>query len=896
MSIPDHHVSSSTDTLDPFRINEDHIYHIDTAKLINIESSGRTLCLTCLSNSTHENLETIEYDIFENHVRSIFELLQEHCDNKTIRKVALPVLEIYLKKRTLLMRSDHDFHNILKVLYKVRNHKHFNRYEFTQIARIFSSLCSGFHDTSKMPLLSVWDAADTLMDYAEQQLGQIPFIHDLDLDLMLLFEAVCMIVSSYLCLINSFRIDDYSGIILPLTRADKPDTHNRARYRESQLKCLKFIKDTLIAHCWPAITNDLATKTFRIHEINLVSEIYVVFRECFITGLRFKDNPFSADFEKLDIILVSHQCISKSHDQYFRLTIRAFLKTYVAHHINEYVGTDETIKTICFSKNAKIESNFRNASYTRSTQAYDRTLNYLLLNYLAMKKDSSYFRASRVKSVMKLVQPGLLQIDKSRTLMRVYLYLLANLAPNVMNSDEFDTSKSFVLQYFMDSFHGRIDQIVNEIIASDEQLFFWGMGIEAINLCMDVGTLAYLLENHVNDHSLDRILVRIINEVSHQRLLNEYLKDCDSSIDIIERLCNQESEYPESLTNKHKTFIEYLNGILPALLHESVLLNAHQALTPMIVRNLDKLLRMITMLMNNCRHFHLMLDDNFVCDLFKVHQKLCQAPEAERLDDTIINFNEFICCIILDNNAQLLKVLDCLNYYSMGYLLYFVTRYKFRDNLAESVASLLVTYDDLDYPLVKNIFSDLHSSAESAFYWFLSDNNDLNLLAMKLAIRIMSTDSERSAKVCIATGLLHLLVKDSPIWKYKVYQTIARTFVSYDEFILNPLIGKVKDNLPEFMKSLVEQSMKSRIVREDVFATFSGSDDDTDDTDASDSGETITGILTNLNQDDYGYDDPNGIPSSMMVSNSVPTRWSPSINADEWERRAQQHQKTVNPD
>lgn len=897
----DHHVSSTSDIFDPFRIHFDHVDHEDPSDMINLGSSGKVLCFTCLSKSTDENLETIEYNLFENYVRSLFELLEEYCDNRTIRKIVLPVLEIILKRRTLVMRSDHDFHNILKVIYKVRNNKFFNRYEYLQLVRIYSSLCKGFRTTETMPLLSVWEATEILLDYSEQQLGQIPTIDKLDMDLMLSFEANSMLISSYLNLINKFSVDKTSDLIFPLSRNDRPNSHNRTKYRETQTRCLNNMREYLIETCWPILTDDIQFVEFGCQEKNLLGEIFNALKECFLVNLRMRNEEFSKAFSKLDPFLVAHQSISKTHDKIVREPINNFLKTYVYHYIDENLRIDKFVKDECFDEKEheeqKIELNYRNVRFfmtSNSTKAVQKTISYLLLNYHAMKTESAYFNPSRVRKVLKLLDPEFINVNGSKTMMKIFLAIITTVIPSIMSCQEYETSRLFLQNYFRKIIDGEISVDINEIIAFDKIVFFWGSTIPVINVCIDYNTLEYFLNHHMKDEGLEEIIVKLLDDTLSTNLFDEYLENIESSSDLIEILCQREMNIKEWTPNSvhyHKIIIHHMRITLPALLDKTT--NDYINTTPneRSTTRLDNLFKMTINLMECCEHFNLMLDDSFIEDLFILHRTLCAQHPRE--NETIMIMNDIIGQIILENNPHLLSVIKSFHYHSIGYLIHFVQKYRFGDKMGENIARLFVKYDDIDYPMIGNVCQNLVGGAQTALYWFLSDNIDLNILALKLAQRVIRTDGTKTAKACISTGLLHLLIKKRDFWKLGRYQAIAKSMVKFEEFLYNPLLISMMDNLPDFVIADVKmhRDPNSNLDSQDF-------DFDCDGSESITSGGTINDILTNLNQEDYGEDIPSTIPSSMMCAHSLPTRPRDSFfsESDEWEARAHNYHNIVNPE
>lgn len=886
-------VTSSTESFDPFRINSDHVNHSQSSNLIRLEASGRLLCCDCLARNPHEQLESIDYDVFESYVRSLFDLLQEHNENKIVRKVALPVMEIMLKKRTLIVRSDHDFHNILKVMEKVITHKYFNRYEFIQVVRIFSRLCSGFKNTAMMPLLSVWQFVEKMIEFADQHLGQMPDHQELTMDLMLLFETLSKLVHSYLRLINLFALDKFSDLIFPLNKCDTVMTHNRSKYHESQLRCLDFVRESLLVTCWTILKVNPEHKHLHIQDKNLVTDFFIVLKESFITAIRMKNEEFLKAIKKIDFIYFGHQYINRTNEMDVRNSLKDFLTTYVMEFIEREYGRDQSFDKMFLNSAGppvRIETNYKNAIInSRDEKKSLKTSLYLMVNLVAMKLKSKYFTPWRVLRVLKSMDPSSMKINKSKTLMKIILTITSSL---VVNLDELETTNLFIESVFR-QYHDRSDNTsISELIAFNENIFFWCLQTPSVRPCINENTVAYFLEKFVDDNDLNEVLAKFLDCSDHSLMFDRYLDKVDSSVCIIRRLIKRETMTPNIYSDVdgnltyHKRVTDHLSYILPTLLHQSILELNHDVLTKTSSEKINKFIVMTTLMIKACQHFDMIVDDTFIDDLFQMYQRLCRATDSERLDETIILLNDLVASIISNDSPYLFKFLKCLDYYTLGYLIYFLSQYKLGDELGESVASLLVKYDDLDYPLAQDICKNLYPNADHSFYWFLSNNIDMNILSIKLAQRVMLTDTNDTTKACISTGLLHVLFKRPEILQSKRHLQIIKKLIINDEFIYNPLLVNILDDLPDVVRKEISYKAQESDPGANS-ASFSESESSSED-----EGPSILNILTNLDED--GDDDHNRIPSSIMITNSVP-RDAPlyGVDTDEWERRAYEINKTL---
>lgn len=871
--------SNSSIVFDPFATREDHSCHIESAVIIRLEDSGRGLCLECLQNSSIEEIHSINYELFENYAQSLFEILDENCDINHVRRIILPILERVLNERSLQMKNDHEFHNILRTIYKVRNHRYFSRCEFNQLVKILYSISTNFKNCNTVPLLSIWKASHNLIEYADLQIGQMHTIDEFDEQLLIFFDSLVTIVRSYLQLIRSFAIDKVADLIFPLSRNDSLQKYCRKTYIESQDLMLSFFRDRILKNCWPHLVSlDQTGSGLLENERDFVINLTKALNECLVTAIRLKREDFIESINEIDSLTVFHHFISRNVEKELRLTIWSFLRTYVNYFIEKTLTIDGVYKNL-MNSNVTIETNYKNAmAVLNDPTKRERSISYLLINFVAMECKSSYFIKWRLERVLKIIQPEIIGIDESQTFVNVYFELVSSLNLNIRS---YHNLKTYVKTICRSSRGYEKNKKLNETFCYNEKVFFWIHDFKPFKKVVKIHNIIHLLKESTKKNITQTTLDQMIRNNFYENLIrNIFLEDDALELVIIPIMridCGDESILGIEC---HKRLVSFISSNVSARLHHTIE-NHLNSSTSNTRKRLHGLIEVLIIMMNRCKHFTLMLDDQFAEDLVVFHKSLCEENSTSDRDETIILLNQFITTIIKDNNQHLMELLRLLNHHCLGYLLHFIADYSKGDKLAESVGSLLLAYDNLDYPLIQNICGSLQPMRLSLLNWMLSDDENLQILSIRIAKRLLKYECSKSVRACIATGLIHLLVNSPNISTEGSNNSDITEILMIDEFLHNPLTSLVVCRFPNPIKDIIEKRLDSSSVgtpdRDNLFSCSSSEHD----SDVESIG--IDNILSQLNEDDM---DSCRIPGSLYLSSSIHDQHSLSFDTSQWEQRA----------
>lgn len=860
---------------DPFAIEPEHHEHSGSTSIIELEESGKVFCPLCLEKKSPEDLEKTNQNLFNLYIFNLFEALDQHSENSQLRRIVLPLLDILLKKRSISLKSDLEFHNLLRTIYKVMKSDQFTCNEFDYIAKIFSNISSYFIDSNPLPLVSVWKASENLLSQATKKLrpkednSEEPEPMSFNL-----FGSLALIIKTYLMLLRRFTADQVSDLIFPIYENDTVMKHNRSYYIPSQLDCLRFMDCNLISECWPFLRE--TDRALESQEKFMASELFDSLKECFKSSIRLNNEKFLARIMDLDSIHIGHLLISKNQDLGFRTTIRSYLREFVCHYIEKYFGSDGALENLASHKEV-VEANHKNAIvFSHDSTKYQRTIFYLMANAVASKHNSKYFNPQRVKKVLKSVQPENLDLRISDVFMRTYCYVAAKV---ITKFSKYETINNFMTRTWdrLEILDDRVSS--REVFCHDGTILFWVYEDPGFQKLVTIETIKYLVEQSIKNGDLEKNVNVLLGNDFYRPILQVYLRDEEPYPMINEILLADRSDSPRS--KDHCSVVNKLSAILPALLHDAILDSNSQAEASIDLLKTKKLIDVNVAMIKSCNHFDIFLDEQFIIDIFRLIERMYR-DEPENSEGLLIVFNEFITLIITTNNDALMRVIKYLNFNTLGYMFHHLNNYTKPNELVESIAQLLLAYDNLDYPLANDLVNDLYPIPLTVVSWMLSQCRELQQLAIRFMLKALGAEIANSTKACITTGLAHMLFKNPSLFRPKLYRGTISAISNYECFKYNPLVYHIIHKLPEpLQQDLSKSSQDSVQILSSPNMSFDSSEDDI-------FGEeqiSVSRILTQLNEEDR-LDSSCRIPDVLFVSKAVEDQHSSSFDIDDWSRRA----------
>lgn len=867
--------SSRSLAFDPFSITETHSAHSQSTNIIILEESGKVFCPLCLEKVSLNKIEKIDDELFQQYIYNMFEALDQHGEKSQLRRIVLTLLELILKRRPIFPKTDHEFYNILRIVHKVLNDEFFKLFEFPLITKIISSICRNFINKNPIPLQSFWKTTNYMINYAKSQIDK-PLVlkTNSDLNLCKFFAATATIIKTYLEILGRFAVDQVSDFIYPLYDDDCLLTHHRRYYMESQITCLGFMEELLLQHCWSYISPP-DDRALLDHELLLVGDLYETLEQCFNSSVRLNCYQLLTRLIEKDCLKLSHKLMLRNKKREFRDPVRKFIKTFTIYYIEKKFGTDEEFKKYLQEPDI-VEVNFKNALiYCRDSSNHKKITFYFLVNCVSMLHDSKYFCSRKVRKVIKCADPELLNIAKSKVLLKAYLYLTATLFPKV---GSLDNVENFVVKTW-DVRNGQRN--ANEEFCFDDKILSWVYDHPEFFKLVTEETISYIFNRDMQSARLIEITELLLRSKRYKNVLVAYLISDESAISYIEELSKCK------IDDMKVSPLNELYAILPAIFHNSLLqaLNDNEESLPTLDK-VQKTVIMLTMMVRSCTQFNLTLDEQYIQDLFTLLESFYMNV-TDRVEKTLILLNEFISSIIETNSTDLLRVIHVLEFKVLGYMIHCLADQNYRINLVESIADILISYDNLDYPLRNNIDTFLIPINHEVSNWMLSSSENLNSLALKIVNNVLSnfrTDS--SIKIYFATGLLHRMFICPDVFRHNLNLKILSEMLKLDELKYNPLLNRILINLPASVKKEIIKNLDN--VEDSGLDSPALSFDSNSSSDFEEEHIDIANILNQLHEEDATnrHESSYKIPNSLFISRSVQDQHLNLIDTYEWEQAA----------
>lgn len=878
---------------DPFMIGPDHAKHIQSSSIVNLEESRKIFCPLCLESVSIKEIESLEEELFDQYVKNLFEALDQHSEKDKLRKIVVKMLEIILSRRTIIVKSESDFHNFLRIILKTMKSERFNNLEFASMARILSLVLAKF--AKPLPLVPIWRVMEYTINFGTAELDKLSqdYINTFNMELCRFFGSLSSLIQTYLHMLIRFGNDKISDAIFPIFQDDTPQTVGSKYYESSKRTCLRFMIKSLFPKCWKNLSNN--EMELSDAEKIMAGELFGALSECHKTAVRLKDREYSTSLEKLDYLKISHSLIYKNTDKKLRQNLRNFLKDQVSYYVRHYFNGDDADKHFeeYIESPDIVETNHKNAMiYSSDSQKYKRTLFYLLINCVALKQSSNYFVLARVKKVLKIADPAFMGVDKSSVLVRAYNFLAAHATSKVSS---YEVVSVFTKQIWKKMLVAKNFDKFIEDFCFDENVFYWAYDHEDFIKLVRSKAIAKIFE--ISELNKVQALLRLLENTKYRNLVRNYFSKEDNASGVIEDVIQYDLlESPtikEAGRLQHENQISELSALLLPLFNQSILdaINNYRIQKLQVIRRIANIL---VVLMENCDHFEFMLNDQEIKDLFRLIEIMYKSIDEERADDTLIALNNFIAQLMKTNHPSLMRILNKLDYSILGYMFSRLADYTKEDYLSESIAHVLITYDNIDYPLVQDISRNLHPMALSVLNWMLSQNNDLHILSLMLAQKVLSTNISQSTKTCVTTGLIHMLVSNPQILDKKIHLDMFLSIVDRDEFKYNPLIKHVLVCIEsKSVKAAINQKLEAKDEDRPLSPTPSFESDD-----SSNFGEeqrmTITQILDQLHDEENQTTD--NVPDNLYISNEhISYHRGEPVDVGEWEETALEASQMAEP-
>jgi len=879
---------------DPFAIGDSHNSHANSTSIVKLDESGKVFCPLCLENAPLKEIGKAKDDTYDQYIRNLFESLDQQSEAPQVRKVVLILLELLLKRRTIIIKSDYDFHNILRTLYKVMGSKNYNSNEFSQLAQILAALSQGLVSSSHVSLIPLRKASQKMLDYAKTQLTNmsIEFEPHLHSNTCKFIGGLSLIITTYLGLLAQYTIDEVSDIILPLGDNDLPSIHCRKYYKQSQHEYLESVSKVLIPNLWDSLIN--LQRSLTVQEILMATKFFDSLLHSLCTAIRLERMDFIETIKEKDCLQLAHSLIYRNTDPDLRQSIRKFLHRYVTFFINLYFGDDETFKQYLKSKDI-VETNHKNAlTFFSDASRYKRSIFYILVNCVAAKHKSKYFNSTRLSKVIKIIEPQSLNLIASNVLMKSYLYAASAATRQVSQFDSVETFVKRVWKRIVE--HSDYDQL-NELFCFSYQVFRWVCDNPEFISTARVNMVKFVFEQGSSREELGLFFRVFAKHKSYKILLLEFLKGEDSAMTMVRKFVGAVEDpghrYAHELNKTVDTEIPTLCNIVMGLFHKSIHECTNENNNYSNLDSVHRLSDMVVTIARDNRGYQITLDEQFVNDLSNFMLRLYDLPSSDRSERILVLINELIVTLIRDNHPCLMTVLKRVSFDLFGIMLDRLADYTRGDRLAESIANLLVSYDELDYPLNYNVRASLGSMALSAFSWMLSSDPNLHILSIMVALEAFVKETHRSTRACLATGLIHMLIKNPKLAQDRIHIRSFLSVLYVEELRYNPLIKKLQGVVTNSVWNEIQKIISITDERPPT-PPLSFSSIDSNEFEAD--NESISIILTQLQEEDVTETagDLCRVPDSLFVSKSVTDQHFNSDNNSEWLMTA--HQATqMNP-
>lgn len=874
----------------PLAIGPDHAKHCNSAAIIKLDESGEVFCPLCLSSS-YKDIENIPSEHFEKYVRILFETLDQHGEKKIHRDIMLSVLEIILKKRDICTRSDHDFHNLLRIIYKIIHSEKFGINEFPAVTQMFSAITRRFTGNDPIPVISVSCFAEMIIDRAGKQLERCldGNAHSLRSDVIKLFRSVCTTIRAYLELLGRFQIGRSSCsyfLLFPLHKNDDPLMHDSSYHKNNQIKCLDFayksLLPTTIRHLKSTGEPDSLDNT-------LVLALFEVLRECFISAARVGHTEFIDYVIREDCLWLAHTYCYKCTDCDLKQVIKSFIKAYVLHYVESKFEPDSNFTKFTALPDI-VETNHKNAiAYSRDQDKSSRTIFYLMVNYAAHEHKSDYYNQDRLKKVISEVDPSLYSSFNSKAIIKVFLYAASIATRNVAAVDGIE---KFLRKSWNRIRDGVSSNDFNEIYCSYEKVFFWAHQHPTFRKLITWHSIKRLVEIGFSQISIGHNVLKLLNDDLYKEHAMKYMENDESSVELIERLTRTIDGCGFHVRDRfHKPLMTKLGAIIPTLLYDALLKLKKNLDNTEYISKTNRLTRMILLWINHCPQLNLLLDSDFISAWFDVLDEITirRLSQNKRFDDLLMLFIQFIISMIKSNHNQLIKILASLNYTSLSLMYNLLMNYKIGDTLAEKIASLIIAYDELDYPFQHDAVEGLLELNPNVLNWMLSENNDLHALSIRCTQKLFNQEFCATTRVILATGLFNMIAQNPEILRVREHANIIKSISKENEVAYNPLLSRMKDFVPTDLLADIDEAF-ANLVSPPSSPALSFDSDESDFFE--EENISVIRILTQLqNEETLDADTSCVIPDALYVSRTLTDRHVDSVDTGDWERLASESYK-----
>lgn len=878
-SSPEHRLK-----FDPLQVADNHMEHYESTSIVTLRDSGKIFCPICLENRSTEDITPIEDEEYYNYVASLFETLHTYSEEDQLRRVVLTILEIMLPKRPLVLDRDDSFHQVLRVVYRLMNSPKYNTNEFVPLTVLLSGTSINF--VQPLPLRSAWEAWEKLLDYSRKftLFGIIDQENRVPENFTKIICGQATIIQTYLALVNRVAVDKVSDLVFVLYSKNKPDKNVRKYYEQSQITCLRFSESILY---------DNSEYLYRVETLTAldrkaISRVFGAFCECFKVAVRQNDAQFIEWIDKKDMIGKIHTIFYNHQETDYRENLYELLKLILSYHIGKDYGTDPILDDLIL-KNRNIQTSIRGLKQNENLDIfYETIVFYLVMNCVAIKTKSTYFKKARVVAVLSIDDGSMSNVTRrlseSKLLMRIYTFLVAS----VFKDTTGPASRKFIRRLWREMRSKQNLTDFREIFCHELKVFDWARTCTDFIALVDCDSIDYLLDRSLEEttNKFNQCLKNLLKNGPMRDIFCQYImRDTDALFAKISR---------HGILKLDKSIIDEFNTWLPALLQERVVTyvdtstNISDTDSVHICRNISKLLAAINLLIVNNQKFRPFFDEQFIMDFSKMIEQL-YTKKSLCVDEKQILFmgHEFITLLIKSNNASVMQIIQYMEFTLFGYMYNFLSGYKQGDKLVESIAKVLLAYDNLDYPLTHRIDKSLYLMPDTALDWMMSTNRDMHLLSIRLMDRIYLqrelTDNlnsiSHSTKICLVTSFLHMLATNVELVSTSKTQII--NILEFEEFKEHPFTRYLLEKAPE-LKQEQEDEKEHSYLPPSPDISFESTDEGLFD----DEQISVSRILEQLHEYDGCREVQHNIPRNTYLSKTLGDEPVSFPGTHEWERRA----------
>lgn len=780
---------------DPFLLRENHQEHYESTSIIKLNSSNRVFCPICLQNTPANEICRVSKDAYDQYVRNFFEALDQHSETKRFRAMFIPLIDIVLSKRPYQPTGDYEFHKILRILRKLAKSDLFTAKEFCLVSRIFESITANFTAPKTTPLSAIWSGAKYLMDRGKVHLSRLEDNKESHECVLEVRAGIATMIKTYLGFLEYFAIDSVFEIIPPLHQNDLPENICRKYYRQSQIDCFSYALEDVVTEFitgYKPIVSNMDARS--------IVKIYSCLDKCITAADRIDYHDVPQHLVALDLMKISYDTIRDCQRDVKKQTIdpsiRSFLRTYVIYFMRQYIGTDKEVDRITKSS---AEINGRNISkFIKRKEHPERIKFYILANYVALRQRSSFFVQHRVERLIQTMDPMIL--IGSPVILRTYLLVVARVITNLREHNSLQDHINQVCQ--------RLDrESIKSIFCSDESIFYLVCKCQWFKNIVESEDIKFFLEKSIDPETVKTNLYYVIKDKFYKSLVMKYIMETENSSQIIVRALKVEEEsskesIPQDFINSE------MSSSLTALLHGLILDCLNNDRDESSRLRLAHLCNVTTSILSESPEFNFTFDNQFKDDLFELMEILYIQILTDKVQDSeeLILLNEFLTQLIRSRNEYMLTILKKLDFKVLGLMYQCISDYSRGDLLAESVARLLVAYDEIpdEIPIQFDVAASLVPLAESMFNWMLSPNEDLHHVSLISAPHILRhRNVDKSKKISISVGLMHMMFRNPSLLENSRYCKTIVSLFEFEEVAYNPLLTRVIPLLPQAMRELI---------------------------------------------------------------------------------------------